>query len=299
MFVLRNENKSAVLLLAKVVDDFQLSGSEASKQWFHDSISKKFKVIRFISNANLIFNLLHISRSKDGDIVCSFEEYLSTIDKLEISKDRKRKQNESSTPEEPTAYQGLAVNINYLGHVFLPQARFVASSLQQQAGNLKVKVLLAANESLHLIRSLTPSLMFRKSSFLDLSVSYLPLSDAIQGKTSYGQTGYVSGINIIDGDIPIFHLIDWHSSKHSRVSFSSAGAGNIAPAESSDRASLTVACIKEIQFASVLFPLVLTVDSHGLYSTIITLHEEQDYCLRPTVSRLLDSFESKGINVMQ
>ena len=118
-----------------------------------------------------------------------FEEYLSTIDKLEISKERKRQQDENCTPEELTAYQGLAVKINYLGHGVLPKACFVASFLQQQLGNLKVKDLMAANASLHLIRSVKPVLPFRKPSSLDLFSPYLAFSDASQGKTSYGQTG--------------------------------------------------------------------------------------------------------------
>jgi len=48
-----------------------------------------------------------------------------------------------------------------------------------------------------------------------------------------------------------------------------------------------------------VFPLVLTVDSFGLYSTISTLHEGRDYRLRPTVARLRDSFESKDISTLQ
>ena len=46
-------------------------------------------------------------------------------------------------------------------------------------------------------------------------------------------------------------------------------------------------------------PFILSVDSHGLYSTITTLHDGQDYRLRPTVSRMRDSFENKEITVMQ
>lgn len=46
-------------------------------------------------------------------------------------------------------------------------------------------------------------------------------------------------------------------------------------------------------------PLVLTVESLGLHSTITSLHEGHDYRLRPTVSRLRDSFECGDISVMQ
>ena len=57
--------------------------------------------------------------------------------------------------------------------------------------------------------------------------------------------------------------------------------------------------ISEIHSADVSLPLVLAVDSHGLYSTITTIHEGRDYRLRPTLSQLRDSFESKELSVMQ
>ena len=72
VFVLRNENKCIVMVLAKVVD-FLLAGSAASNEWFHDSISKKFKISRFINNEDLLFNRPHISRNRKEDIVCSFK----------------------------------------------------------------------------------------------------------------------------------------------------------------------------------------------------------------------------------
>ncbi len=45
-------------------------------------------------------------------------------------------------------------------------------------------------------------------------------------------------------------------------------------------------------------PFVLTVESAGLYSTMSTLHDTKDYRLRPTVSRLRDSFESSEIHTV-
>ena len=52
-------------------------------------------------------------------------------------------------------------------------------------------------------------------------------------------------------------------------------------------------------YAAEKFAFIFTVDSRGLYSTITTLHEGADYRLRPTVSRLRDSFENGEIDHMQ
>ena len=93
--------------------------------------------------------------------------------------------------------------------------------------------------------------------------------------------------------------MDWNSSKQGRVSFSSVGAEIIAAAQSTDRSALIPECIQNLFSADHPLPLVLTVDSYGLYSTITTLHEGRDYRLRPSVPRLRDSFDSGEISVMQ
>lgn len=94
-------------------------------------------------------------------------------------------------------------------------------------------------------------------------------------------------------------MLDWLSCKQQRVSFSSIGAEILAAASSADRGALISECLQVLNGASLPLPLVLTIDSHGLYSTVTTLHEGADYRLRPFVSRMRDSFESGEIAVMQ
>lgn len=128
--------------------------------------------------------------------------------------------------------------------------------------------------------------------------SYLAYSDASQGSSSYGQTGYISGL-YLSGGRNIFHVLDWHSSKQSRVVFSSIGAEILAAATSTDRGSLMAERHKVLYGSPKTLPFVLTVDYNGLYCTIKTLHEGNDYRLRPTVSRICDSFENGEIETMQ
>ena len=97
----------------------------------------------------------------------------------------------------------------------------------------------------------------------------------------------------------MYHLMDWHSAKQSRVSFSSIVAEILAAEYSADRGSLMSDFIENLYGSSAKLLFILSVDSHGLYSTITTLHEGKDYRLRPTVSRLRDSFEVGEIAVMQ
>lgn len=57
--------------------------------------------------------------------------------------------------------------------------------------------------------------------------------------------------------------------------------------------------IQPLHDSSTPLPLILTLDSLGLYRTITTLHDGKDYRLRSTVTKLKDSFEAEDIPVLQ
>ena len=96
-----------------------------------------------------------------------------------------------------------------------------------------------------------------------------------------------------------YQEIEWRSAKKSRVSFASMGAESLAASDSADRVGIMVHSLSRLFSAGTTLPLVFTVDSHGLYSTITTLHEGKDYRLRPVVERLRDSFGTEEFDVMQ
>ena len=298
LFVLQGEDPTPRLILAKVVDDFLLAGNKAEIQKFRDAISKRFKVGQFSDKGTLVFNRLHIKQHENWDIELSMEEYMDTIHPLNLPKDRRKQSNDTATNEEITNFLGLTGKTNFLGHGCLPMASFVASHLQQLTSALKVEDLKTANKAFNEIRNLSPKLLY-KAIPENHSAHYVAFSDAAQGKQSYGQTGYISGILFQTPTDLIFHVIDWHSSKQSRVSFSSVGAEILAAAAAADRSSLMTEGIRAIHSAQNPLPLVLNVDSLGLHATISTVHEGRDYRLRPTVSRLRDSFESGEIAVLQ
>ena len=303
LFVLRCEKTGHLLLLvAKVVDDLLLAGVHTALSDFRDAITKRFKVGRYTAGSSLLFNRLQIECRSNGDVFISMQEFFDTIDSLPISRARRKQQNERATHVELRSLQALAGKLNYLGHGILPQASLVASKMQQFVADLRVSHLCQANTALSQLRRLRPSLLYKSSrsrpglpphSFL------LTFSDASTGNSSYGQTGFLSGLLLLAGGTAHFHCVDWHSSKQSRVSFSSIGAEILAAAESTDRSILLSDCITRTLELNDALPLALTVDSFGLYSTITTLHEGRDYRLRPTVQRLRDSFESREIGALQ
>ncbi len=258
----------------------------------------RLEVGRFSQNTSLVFNRLHIKQHPNGDIELSMEEYMETISPLHLSRERKKKHDSDATQHELTAFLGLTGKLNFLGHGCLPMAAFAASHLQQKTGNLNVSDLRVANSTFNELRQVVPKLLYRSPEGIK-SAKYLAFSDAAQGKQPYGQTGYISGILLDDGTDLIYHVLDWHSSKQSRISFSSIGSEILAAATSADRSGLMVAGLQVLHGADSPLPLVLTVDSLGLHATITTVHEGKDYRLRPTVARLRDSFETGEITVLQ
>ena len=60
LFVLHNEMNEVKLHMAKVVDDFLLAGHHDAISEFHKTISRKFKIGRFVTGSEFVFNRLSI-----------------------------------------------------------------------------------------------------------------------------------------------------------------------------------------------------------------------------------------------
>ena len=296
LFVLRDDMNEIKLLMAKVVDDFLLAGHHDAISELHKTISLKFKIGRFVTGSEFVFNRLSILKQSDGSVRLSMQEYFNTIEPIPLSLARCRQPLDKVTEDERKEFLALA-GLTWLGHGIQPPASNVASHLQHCGSDLRIDHLVLANKCLEELRHLEPDPLYPVVRDISCNASYLAFSDAIQGKYSYGQTGYLSGITFHD-DCNTCHLLDWHSSKQSRISFSSAGAEILAAATSAER-SIMMSMAVGFLFGGKHFPLTLTVDSHGLYSTMTTLHKGKDYRLQPTVSLLRDSFESNEITTVQ
>ena len=290
LFVVRRHREQIVLIIAKVVDHFLMAGSVEEMNRFHDQLSKLFKVGRFICDQDIVFNRPPIHQEPDCSVHISMDEYLSKISTIDLDSNRRKNPDGRFTPQEKETFLRLAGQLNWLGHGVLLQAAYVASLLQQWTSELKIRDIIDANKALQELRKLKPSLLYRSSSIQELSdpsSSLMPFTDASQGKKSYGQTEYLVGLH--NERSQIFHLLDWHSSKQKRVSYSSGGGEILAAAESSDRSYLLKFGLQEFYRLMNPLPVIVNTDSDGIYSKITALHEGKDFRLRPTVSRLRDS----------
>ena len=193
-----NPNGSINLLIAKVFDDLLVVGVLPLIHQFHEAISRRFIVGRYVVNKDLVINRLLIHQQPCGSIHVNMQEYADKIIPIEMSKEKRRQNQDMCSAPELTAYQALAGSLNFLGHGILPQAAFAASYLQQSVGLLKVADLINRNTLLAETKTLSPVLLSRTPSSL-VNLSYLALSDASKGSSSYGQTGYVSGLYLPAG----------------------------------------------------------------------------------------------------
>ena len=116
LFLIRGVRGDVELIIAKIVDDFLLAVNNSAIHKFHDEISKRFKVGRFIFGENLVFNRLHIHQDLNRSVFLSMEEYMATIMPIGITRDRRKMQNEKCTEQENKTLLELSGKLNWLGH---------------------------------------------------------------------------------------------------------------------------------------------------------------------------------------
>ena len=216
-------SRHIVLAIAKVVDDFLIAGSPSYIEQFRQNLQQRFEIGSFVTGRKLVFNRLLITQDEDYTVHIHMREYMETIKPIDITQDRRRQVQDGCSTDELREYQGLTGSLNFLGHGVLPHAAFAASLLQQLIPRLKVEHLLTANKMLANIKDLDPTLTYRTIT-ANSDPCYLAFSDASHGSSSYGQTGYVSGIFLPAGGGGSYHVLDWLSAKQPRVSFSSIGS---------------------------------------------------------------------------
>lgn len=295
-YVKRDDKDRIVMIAAKVTDDILIAGSIPALTNFATHICKRYKVRKVLIDDDIQFNGCEISQDHKGNVHMDMNSFLSKLNPIPINKHRRKQVHERSTPNEIELFRSLAGALLWLGSAVMPQASCIASFMQQKVTRLRVKDITDANARLKELRDIKASIRFiTPASGLRSEISVTSFSDAafnISTCQSYGQTGMVVGL-LFDENRgrkgPIFHPIDWSSSKQRRVSHSSYGAEILACAETDDRGFHVKQAVQTL-FADRKIKHRVNVDSKGLYDTITTLHEGREYRLRQTVQSIRDPF---------
>lgn len=298
LFIKGRPDERILCVICKIVEESLMAQSQNVIDEFHGNVSKRCEIGCFVIARDLILNSFHVHKSYNQTVQISMKEYLTTSKPLAVTLEQRKQFDAPCTRAELTAYSGLAGSLNFLGHGGLPQDSFLARFLQQAVGSLKVPNLLAADKLLQEIGKVEADRTFRSLKTLDASPSYLTFSDASQGSTPCGQTGYISGIYLPAGCGGLYHVIYWLSCRQTSVAFSAIGAEIPAAEKSAERRSM-ITEILQVEFSSeMILQFVLTVDCHSLFSTVTTMQEESFYLLHTSVVIMRDSFETGAISVM-
>lgn len=161
LFVRRGQDVKIQLIIAKVVDDFLLAGTESQIQLFFGCIQKEFKLGASKIGRDLKFLGCAIKSLEDGSMEMSTIPHLERIRHLQISRERKSAPNQLANERERSEYRSPAGTILYLGQAILPQACIVASKMQQKLGLLRISHLIDSNSMLKDLKALPPRLLFK------------------------------------------------------------------------------------------------------------------------------------------
>lgn len=301
LYVRRNGLGTIILIVAKVTDDFICGGALHLVTAFVRELGKRFEVGKVIIDGKFLFNGCEIEQDERGSVRMSMNGYMSQLQEIPLSKERKRQPDEAATEREVTQFRSLAGTLLWLGKGVLPPAAYASSTMQQKLAFLKVGHLVEANDIVRDIKKLTPHIIFpRSTSVVRAMIS--TFSDAsfnISSRKSYGQTGLVLGIRTqLEDGSELFHVLDWVSVKQRRICHSSYGAEILACAEGDDRGFYLKMGMRSL-FPKTNIRNEIVIDSMGLYDTITTLHEGNEYRLRQTVQRIRDSFEAGDVNIIR
>ena len=298
-FMLRKQS-GLQLIVAKVVDDFILAGTETALKWFSKKINARFQVgTEVYAPEPVRFNGAIIKQSKTGAIKLSMKEFADSIASLELSKMRRKQLEAPATEHELRSYQSLAGKMNWLGHSTVPQYAFAASYLQQCVGDLRVKHLVQANGVLKEMQRYPPLLIFDRPVRITQATlhTFADASFPKAGGSVYGQSGIICGLALGSSPEAAFHTLAWSSRKQTRVCRSSTAAEILAICDGEDLGSMIRGALHRVSSRKV--PHHLNIDSRSLFEALATQHELRDFRLRQATQSLRASFEVGDISVLR
>ena len=288
------------LLVAKVVDDFILAGTQQALEWFSKKINGRFEVgTEVYAPEPIRFNGALIEQDILGSIKVKMSECANSITPLALSVQRRKQYEALATLEEVRSYQSLAGKMNWLGHSVVPHYAFAASYLQQSIGDLRVKHLAYADGVLKEMQRYPPLLVFGRPKRIT-EAKVCTFADASFPKANdslYGQSGIVSGLVLGTSPEAAFHPLAWSSRKQTRVCRSATAAEILAIHEGEELGSLLCAALHRVCGRRI--PHELNIDSRSLYEAMSTQHELKDFRLRQATQSLRSSFETGEIAVLR
>lgn len=209
LYRLLNSDGHNILLVAKVTDDLLMAGTLSNMKYFTEQLKRRFHISKVILDEKRHFKVCSISQSKTGAILMNMQTFADTMQPIPLSRAIPKLDNDLATSAETTLYKDISGSLIWLGSCVLPQASFIASTMQQKLSCVKVCHIREADNMLKEILSLTPSILYRSPEEAVTRARVYTFSDSacnIGKSQCYSQTGTITGIYF--GTTKLYHIID-------------------------------------------------------------------------------------------
>lgn len=291
-------NNGLQLVIAKIVDDFLITGEQGVVDKFLSFFDQRYK-FGSVSRGpgRLRFYGLDIIQDETLASTIDGDDKLMALEPVPVTRSRRRELTEEMNELEKSSFMSVNASINWLGITASPLCAFYASHLQQKLPDGHVSNLTLQSSVLKKLKKYGTVCAFpRPPRGVKTQISAIMFADA-------GRNQDVAQISIIGGillgplkkDSP-FYALTWASHKSKRPVRSIGSAEIIAVSEAIDEGKV----IKNAssQLLGIDVPLIVATDSKDLYSSLSTQRNSIDKSIRADVNVIRFEFETMAVNTM-
>lgn len=162
LFIRRSGSGRIILLVAKLSDDFLVSGSPDDIGSFPKELHGRYALGKISKGPSHQFVACEIYLDRSRDITMSMNTYWKRIKPIKTTRTRRKMRAERATAHEVIQFQSLAGTLLYLGNNVLPQASVAVLFMQQRDGRFCISDLIEANQMLAELKHLELVITFRR-----------------------------------------------------------------------------------------------------------------------------------------
>lgn len=294
LFYIRT-NDATTLLLAKIVDDFLITGVPHTVKNFLRNFNEKFRFGTISSGPGVLrFYGLRITQDDDMSSSIDGDEKLTSIEMNNVSRARRGNPDAPLSAYERSDYLSVCASINWLGMTTSPLCAFYSSFLQQKLPDNKVTLLALQSHVLRKLKMIGTSSVYPPPPMKSISVSVVVFADA--GRIEdHGQLSYLTGLLLGPLDKGShFYVLSWTSHKSKRPIRSTAAAEILAVGEGIDEGKV-IKSIMQMIFNRKIKLMVIT-DSKDLFTSLSTQRNSIDKSIRPDVNVIRYEFQTKSVD---
>jgi hypothetical protein len=246
---------------------------------------------------------------EDGSIVQDQEEYLQTIEELDLDKDRAKSGTSPVTEKERTELRALLGALQWIVTQSRPDASVDVNLIQSEVNTATVDTIHTVNKIVRKIKVNGVTKMYTRK--IDGAPVLVCWSDASwanrkDGKSTGGYVITMTSPETLEGKMGHHTIIGWSSNKLKRVARSSLAAEVQAMVTGEDELHLCRACWAEINgydldlenpdeaVASV--PGTMIIDAKSIYDTLASKTQPLQLAEKRTALELLAYIQNTDLN---